>query len=49
MWDADNIYGNLSDHDMLPVGTPLADSPILDLITNDPVLSGVKVLISWSS
>lgn len=50
MWDAANTYGNPSEHGMLPVGTPLADSPLIDLITNDPVLSGVKLIAeAWDA
>jgi hypothetical protein len=38
------VYGYALDEDMTTTGTPLANPPLIDMISNDPILSGVKVL-----
>lgn len=43
LWDAANVYGNSIEGDMLTTGTPLSSPPLIDMISSDPILSGVKV------
>ncbi|THG10195.1 hypothetical protein TEA_013888 [Camellia sinensis var. sinensis] len=43
LWDALNVYGNPIEGDMLTTGTPLSSPPLIDMISNDPILRGVKV------
>lgn len=44
LWDAVNVYGNPMGGDLLTTGTPLSNPPLIDMISNDPVLRGVKVI-----
>ncbi|XP_052198933.1 isoamylase 1, chloroplastic [Diospyros lotus] len=44
LWDATNVYGNPIDGDMLTTGTPLSSPPVIDMISNDPLLRGVKLI-----
>ncbi|KAG5566757.1 hypothetical protein RHGRI_002333 [Rhododendron griersonianum] len=44
LWDAVNVYGNPMGGDLLTTGTPLSNPPLIDMISNDPVLRGVKLL-----
>lgn len=44
LWDAVNVFGNPIDGDLLTTGTPLSSPPLIDLISNDPILREVKVL-----
>lgn len=43
LWDAANVYGDSIEGDMLTTGTPLSSPPLIDMISSDPILSGVKV------
>jgi hypothetical protein len=43
LWDAVNVYGNSIDGDSLTTGSPLSSPPLIDMISNDPILRGVKV------
>lgn len=43
LWDAANVYGSKLDDDVVTTGTPLNSPPLIDMISNDPILSGVKV------
>lgn len=43
LWDAVNVYGNPIEGDVLTTGSPLGNPPLIDMISNDPVLQGVKV------
>lgn len=43
LWDAVNVYGSRAEDDLLTTGTPLSSPPLIDMISNDPVLRGVKV------
>lgn len=43
LWDAVNVYGNQMEDDMLTTGSPLSNPPLIDMISNDPILRGVKV------
>lgn len=44
LWDAVNVYGNSIQGDLLTTGTPLSSPPLLDMISNDPILGGVKLI-----
>lgn len=43
LWDAVNVYGNSIEGDLLTTGSPLSSPPLVDMISNDPILHGVKV------
>ncbi|KAM3301166.1 isoamylase 1, chloroplastic-like isoform X2 [Capsicum chacoense] len=43
-WDAVNVYGNSTDGDVITTGTPLTSPPLVDMISNDPILRGVKLI-----
>ncbi|XP_024967150.1 isoamylase 1, chloroplastic-like [Cynara cardunculus var. scolymus] len=42
LWDAANVYGNQLEDDLLTTGSPLSSPPLVDMISNDPILRGVK-------
>ncbi|CAH9070451.1 unnamed protein product [Cuscuta epithymum] len=44
LWDAVNVYGNSVEGAMLTTGTPLSSPPLIDMISSDPILSGVKLI-----
>lgn len=44
LWDGANVFGNDTERDFLTTGTPLNEPPLIDLISNDPVLHGVKLI-----
>lgn len=43
MWDAVNVYGKAIEGDLMATGSPLSSPPLIDMISNDPILRGVKV------
>lgn len=43
LWDAVNVHGNPIDGDLMTTGTPLDSPPLIDMLSNDPLLRGVKV------
>ncbi|KAH0656998.1 hypothetical protein KY290_032995 [Solanum tuberosum] len=43
-WNAVNVYGNSIDGDVITTGTPLTSPPLIDMISNDPILRGVKLI-----
>lgn len=43
LWDAVNVFGKPIEGDLLTTGTPLSSPPLIDMISNDPILRGVKV------
>lgn len=49
LWDPVNVYGDPMDGDMITTGTPLVTPPLVDMISNDPILGGVKVAFILSS
>ncbi|KAF8392784.1 hypothetical protein HHK36_021021 [Tetracentron sinense] len=50
LWDAANVYGNPIEGDLLTTGTPLSSPPLIDLISNDPILRGVKLIAeAWDT
>ncbi|KAL6519127.1 Iron-sulfur assembly protein 1 [Orobanche gracilis] len=44
LWDAVNVYGSATESDIFTIGTPLPSPPLIDMISNDPILHGVKLL-----
>ncbi|KAH9608201.1 hypothetical protein KSS87_006934 [Heliosperma pusillum] len=44
LWDAANVYGTTIEDDMLTTGTPLSSPPLLDMISNDPILCRTKLI-----
>lgn len=44
LWDGANVFGNGTERDSLTTGTPLNEPPLIDMISNDPVLHGVKLI-----
>ncbi|XP_031499987.1 isoamylase 1, chloroplastic isoform X2 [Nymphaea colorata] len=50
LWDPVNVYGISSDVDYVTTGTPLRNPPIIDMISNDPILCGVKLVAeAWDA
>ncbi|KAL6292452.1 hypothetical protein ACE6H2_000594 [Prunus campanulata] len=50
LWDATNVYGVPIEGDLLTTGTPLANPPLVDMISNDPILHGVKLIAeAWDT
>lgn len=45
LWDGVNVFGAPIVGDLLTTGTPLSIPPLIDLISNDPILRGVKVFL----
>jgi len=46
MWDKSSVFGPGyagAEGDTVTTGTPLTEPPLIDMISNDPVLSSVKV------
>ncbi|KAK7369843.1 hypothetical protein VNO80_11889 [Phaseolus coccineus] len=50
LWDATNVFGAPIEGDLLTTGTPLGSPPLIDLISNDPILRGVKLIAeAWDA
>ncbi|PON81340.1 Glycoside hydrolase [Trema orientale] len=50
LWDAANVYGSPIEGDLLTTGTPLSSPPLIDLISNDPIVRGVKLIAeAWDT
>nr|CAB3483492.1 unnamed protein product [Digitaria exilis] len=50
LWDPVNVYGGPMDGDMITTGTPLVTPPLVDMISNDPILGGVKLIAeAWDA
>jgi isoamylase len=43
LWNGVNVFGAPIEGDLLAIGTPLSSPPLIDMISNDPILRGVKV------
>jgi isoamylase len=45
LWDKANVFGRSDElfDDTVTTGTPLNEPPLIDMMSNDPVLRGVKV------
>ncbi|WOL19778.1 hypothetical protein Cni_G28580 [Canna indica] len=50
LWDPMNVYGNTIDGDMVTTGSPLANPPLIEMISNDPILCKVKLIAeAWDA
>jgi isoamylase len=50
LWDAANVYGADVEGDLLTTGTPISCPPVIDMISNDPILRGVKLIAeAWDA
>eukprot|EP00249_Psilotum_nudum_P010772 c22755_g1_i1 orf=134-2626(+) len=51
LWDKANVFGTADlEGDMLTTGTPLSEPPLIDMISNDPVLQGIKFIAeAWDT
>ncbi|XP_020215619.1 isoamylase 1, chloroplastic isoform X1 [Cajanus cajan] len=50
LWDGANVFGARIEGDLLTTGTPLSGPPLIDLISNDPILRGVKLIAeAWDA
>ncbi|XP_027340326.1 isoamylase 1, chloroplastic isoform X2 [Abrus precatorius] len=50
LWDGANVFGAPIEGDLLTTGTPLGSPPLVDLISNDPILRGVKLIAeAWDA
>lgn len=50
LWDSINVYGAPTEGDSLTTGAPLSSPPLIDLISNDPILRGVKLIAeAWDA
>jgi isoamylase len=43
------VYGAPIEGDMITTGTPLVTPPLIDMISNDPILGGVKVPVLFNT
>lgn len=43
LWNGVNVFGAPIEGDFLTIGTPLSSPPLIDMISIDPILRGVKV------
>ncbi|XP_057995639.1 isoamylase 1, chloroplastic isoform X2 [Hevea brasiliensis] len=50
LWDPVNVFGNPIEGDLLTTGTPLGSPPLIDMISNDPILREVKLIAeAWDA
>ncbi|OMO79846.1 hypothetical protein CCACVL1_13367 [Corchorus capsularis] len=50
LWDSANVYGKSLEGDLITTGTPLSSPPLVDMMSNDPVLRGVKLVAeAWDT
>ncbi|MQM11965.1 hypothetical protein Taro_044877 [Colocasia esculenta] len=50
LWDAVNSHGNPIDGDGITTGSPLGNPPLIEMISNDPILCGVKLIAeAWDA
>ncbi|KAE8125963.1 hypothetical protein FH972_020723 [Carpinus fangiana] len=50
LWDAVNVYGKPIEGDLLTIGSPLSSPPLIDMISTDPILRGVKLIAeAWDT
>lgn len=49
LWDRSNVFGNSDpvEGDHVTTGTPLSEPPLIDMMSNDPILRKVKVGQLW--
>ncbi|KAG6557828.1 hypothetical protein Mapa_000595 [Marchantia paleacea] len=52
LWDRENVFGSPEgpEGDVVTTGTPLSEPPLVDMMSNDPVLRGVKLIAeAWDT
>ncbi|KAI4352719.1 hypothetical protein L6164_006941 [Bauhinia variegata] len=50
LWDGVNVFGAPLEGDLVTTGTPLTSPPLIDWISNDPILHGVKLIAeAWDA
>ncbi|WCJ24397.1 Glycogen debranching enzyme [Euphorbia peplus] len=50
LWDAANVFGTSVEGDFITTGSPLSSPPLIDMISNDPILSDVKLIAeAWDT
>lgn len=50
LWDAVNVFGSPIEGDLLTTGTPLSSPPLIDMMSNDPILRDVKLIAeAWDA
>ncbi|PNY07250.1 isoamylase 1 chloroplastic-like [Trifolium pratense] len=50
LWNGVNVFGAPIEGDLLAIGTPLSSPPLIDMISNDPILRGVKLIAeAWDA
>ncbi|CAL9041623.1 isoamylase 1, chloroplastic-like isoform X1 [Musa acuminata AAA Group] len=50
LWDPVNVYGNPIEGDMVTTGTPVGGPPLIEMISNDPILCKVKLIAeAWDA
>ncbi|XP_039051349.1 isoamylase 1, chloroplastic-like isoform X1 [Hibiscus syriacus] len=50
LWDLVNVYGDCIEGDLITTGTPLSTPPLIDMLSNDPILRGVKLIAeAWDT
>ncbi|KAL1217815.1 Isoamylase 1 [Cardamine amara subsp. amara] len=50
LWAAANVFGADVEGDLLTTGSPISCPPVIDMISNDPILRGVKLIAeAWDA
>ncbi|GAU11796.1 hypothetical protein TSUD_75470, partial [Trifolium subterraneum] len=50
LWNGVNVFGAPIEGDLLAIGTPLSSPPLIDMISIDPILRGVKLIAeAWDA
>nr|AUZ20772.1 isoamylase 1 [Manihot esculenta] len=50
LWDPVNVFGKPIEGDLLTTGSPLGSPPLIDMISNDPILREVKLIAeAWDA
>ncbi|KAJ6758966.1 ISOAMYLASE 1 CHLOROPLASTIC [Salix koriyanagi] len=50
LWDAANVFGSPVKGDLLTTGTPLSSPPLIEMMSNDPILRHVKLIAeAWDA
>ncbi|XP_078443501.1 isoamylase 1 [Wolffia australiana] len=50
LWDAINVYGKPIESDSITMGTPLSYPPLIEMLSDDPILGKVKLIAeAWDA
>ncbi|KAH8481576.1 hypothetical protein H0E87_029162 [Populus deltoides] len=50
LWDAVNVFGSPIEGDLVTTGTPLGSPPLIEMMSNDPILRDVKLIAeAWDA